>query len=95
MSLYVETENLKKQADAMLDIAAEMRTNFTAIENLVLALGTQWQGKAELEYTAKILFVKKQFEALYNFLVDYAQVVHAAVEEYEEVEKIIITKMEV
>ena len=95
MKVYIEIEELKRKADAMMEIASELNENMTRIENLVLNLGTQWQGRAELEFTAKLLFVKKQFDILNCFFIDYSQVIHSVVAEFEAVEEELLSKMEV
>ena len=50
------------------------------IENLVINLGIDWQGKSEIAYAAKILFVKKQFDTLYDFIIEYTEKIYSIVE---------------
>ncbi|MGN1419679.1 MAG: WXG100 family type VII secretion target [Acutalibacteraceae bacterium] len=95
LNIFVDTEQMKGKADAVLNVAYELNENMNRIENLVLNLGCEWQGESERAFAAKILFVRKQFEALYGFLVDYAEVIKCAANDYENTENQILSQMEV
>ncbi len=95
VTIHADADQLKETADTMIRIADMLNTNMEHIESLVVNLGFEWQGQAAAAYTAKILIVKKQFEALYGFLTDSSEVIRLIADEYEENEKNLITQMEV
>lgn len=94
MNIYIETDRLLGKAESMRETANYLKENMGRIENLIINLDTVWQGEAGRAYIAKILFVKKQFEALYDFIMEYAEVICSIVKDYENIEKEITFKME-
>ena len=95
VNLYVETEQLKAKANEIKEIANQLNENMNRIESLVLNLGLEWQGTSEIAYAAKILFIKKQFETLYQFLIDYSDAIMSIANEYEETEKQLIKELNI
>lgn len=93
MNIFVDTELLKEKANSVMEVAYELNENMNRIENLILNLGTDWHGKSEVAFTAKILFVKKQFEALNDFFMDYSETIKAIVYEYENTETQLLSQM--
>ena len=93
MNIFVDTELLKEKANSVMEVAYELNENMNRIENLVLNLGVEWHGKSEIAFTAKILFVKKQFEALNDFFMDYSETIKAIVNEYENTEIQLLSQM--
>ena len=94
MNILVDTEQLKEKANSIAEIAYELNENMNKIENLILNLGVEWHGKSEIAFTAKILFVKTQFEALYNFFIDCSETIKAVANEYDNTESQLLSQME-
>lgn len=94
MNIYLETDGLISKADDMREIATYLNENMKKIENLVINLGLDWQGKSEIAYAAKILFVKKQFDTLYDFIIEYTETIYSIVNEYENIENQLLSQME-
>lgn len=95
MKIYIDPEALKDTAGSLLTILSRLNENMDKIEKIVTDLGLEWQGQAEIVFTAKILFIRNQFKALSAFLTDYSEVIRLIAQEYEETEKQLTTKMEV
>ncbi|MCH5314361.1 MAG: WXG100 family type VII secretion target [Eubacterium sp.] len=94
MNIFVDTEELKEKANSITEVAFELNENMNMIENLILNLGVEWHGKAEIAFAAKILFVKKQFETLYDFIIDYSETIKSIVNDYEDTENQLLLQME-
>lgn len=95
MHISIDTDELAKIVYNMETINRELSANMECIENLVLGLGFEWQGKAELAYEAKILYLKKQYGYLNEFINDYCMTIKGVINDYREVEKMIIKQLEV
>lgn len=94
MNIYIETDRLLSKAENMKETANFLKENMERIEKLIINLDTVWHGEAASIYIAKILFVKKQFETLYEFIMEYTEVICSIVREYENIEKELLFKME-
>lgn len=95
MKIYIDTEEIKNKANSIKNLADELQDNMKNIEKLILDLGLEWQGRAELAYTAKILYVKKQFSFMYDLINDYSVTLKAVANEYNELENTIKRQLEV
>ena len=95
MKISIDIDEMIKKANALENIAAELQTNMQSIEKLILDLGYEWQGNAELAYTAKILYIKKQFYALHDLINEYSLFLKAVANDYKEVETAIKNQLEV
>lgn len=95
LDILVDTEQMKNKADAISEVAYEMKENMNRIENLVLNLSLVWKGQAEAEYAAKILYVKKRFGNLYQFIIDYSETIKTIANDYEDTENQLLSKLEV
>lgn len=94
MHIYIETDSLLHKAENIRDTANALQENMKRIESFIINLDTVWKGEAGSAYIAKILFVKKQFEVLYDFITEYAEVIESIVQDYENTEQQIAFKME-
>lgn len=95
MKISVDVDEMINRANIIEEIAEELQINMHNIEKLILDLGFEWQGNAELAYTAKLLFIKKQFEILYSFIIEYMQIIYSIVNDYENIENELLSKWEV
>ena len=95
MKISIDVDEMINRANAIEKISEELQMNMRNIEQLILNLGFEWQGNAELAYTAKILYIKKQFVSMYDLINDYSIVLKTAANDYKEVETTIKNQLEV
>ena len=95
MNIYISPDELKRKANEIAVCASTMNENMIRIQNLILGLGVEWQGNAEKAFTAKLLFVKQQFDFLYDSFIDLSETITVIAGEYEETERQLLSKMEV
>ncbi len=93
MKTQIDISRLNRYSEELYNINNQLDNNMQRIENLVLSLGSEWQGCAELAYVAKLLLVRKQFESLTDFINDYVYTLKSIAVDFEEVEKEIYNKI--
>lgn len=93
MNIKIDTDVLLRCSNTLLNVNFELQENMNKIENLILGLGNEWQGDAAKAYQSNILFVKKQFEYMNEFITDYAQNLKNVSDMYDQAEKDIIAKL--
>lgn len=94
MKIEINVDGLEKNAIEIQRIVSELKTNMNHIENIVMSVEGEWQGAAELAYVAKILYLKKEFNLLYDFMIDFSQVLSTIANDYNELENNLKKKME-
>ncbi len=93
MNIKIDTDALYRCSSTLLNVNFELQDNMNKIENLILGLGNEWQGDAAKAYQSNILFVKKQFEYMSEFITDYATNIKSVSETFDQAEKDIISKL--
>lgn len=94
MKISIDIDEMINKIDIIEKIADDLQTNMQNIEQLIMDLGFDWQGKAELAYTAKILYIKKQFNSMYDFIIDYSIALKGIVNDYKVLESTIENQLE-
>ncbi len=94
MEIVIDVDALLRCSDSLSNVNYELQTNMNNIENLVLGLGSEWQGQTAKAYENNILIVKKQFEYLNKYIEEYTQVLKTIAAEYAETEKNITMRLE-
>lgn len=94
MKIYVNPDGLIDAAHEIRQMLDYLDSNIYNIENLVNNLGTEWQGKSALAYTAKIYYIKKQYKNMYDFIYNYSIALESIANEYIENENNIKKHME-
>lgn len=87
MKISIDAIALVERANSIKDLSELLNSNMKNIEKTILSLDYEWQGKSELAYVAKILYVKKQFNILYEFLNELPLVLKTIAADYEELEQ--------
>ncbi|MBQ8183849.1 MAG: WXG100 family type VII secretion target [Clostridia bacterium] len=93
MNITIDTDALLKCSNSLENVNFELKENMNRIEQLILGLGSEWQGDSGKMYQSKILFVKKQFEYMSNLIDEYTANIKTVSQNYDQVEKDIISKL--
>ncbi len=83
----VDAVRLNETGSEMEECRRQMQDCMNRIQNLVAGLDKSWQGKAELAYAEKILYVKSHYRVLDGFFRECAKEIQdfaAACQEFEE-----------
>ena len=83
MTISVDTEALHGRSGEIAAVSGELESCMQQIENVVLSIGSQWQGDAERAYTAKLLMLRQQYAGMTAFLNEYAALLTDFSERYE------------
>ena len=94
MKVNVIPDKLQSSATDIIFYNNELRNQMEQIEMLILSLNGDWQGDAERAFAGRILYVKNQFDHIYQFFDDYAELLKKLAAEYEENDKEISSKIQ-
>lgn len=94
MKVNVVPDKLQSSATDIIFYNNELRNQMEQIEMLILSLNGDWQGDAERAFAGRILYVKNQFDHIYQFFDDYAELLKKLAAEYEENDKEISSKIQ-
>jgi uncharacterized protein YukE len=94
LKFIIDTNEISKTSNEIKNIVSLLENNMQNIERMVLNLGLEWQGKAELSYVAKIIYLKKQFFMMCEFINEYIEILELLVSEMEQIEIEIQNQME-
>ena len=94
MEIIADPHRLRTEKSEINFLTESLRSNMNEIEALVLGTNGEWQGDAEVAYAGKIIYVKSQYMKLINFLEQYAEVIGAFAEQYEDYERQLAQKIE-
>ena len=94
MKVNVIPDKLQSSATDIIFYNNELRNQMEQIEMLILSLNGDWQGDAERAFAGRILYVKNQFDHIFQFFDDYAELLKKLAAEYEESDKEISSKIQ-
>ena len=91
--IVIDPDSLNEAANEMLFVLNDLKTNRRQIEALVLSTGDDWKGAAEKAFEDKLVFIQKEYEKLFSFFEQCAQLLSQCAADYTCNEKDLLSKL--
>ena len=91
--IVIDPDSLNEAANEMLFVLNVLKTNRRQIEALVLSTGDDWKGAAEKAFEDKLVFIQKEYEKLFSFFEQCAQLLSQCATDYTCNEKDLLSKL--
>lgn len=92
MTLITEPERLCETANEMEITAERLHQCMDSIETMVGSMTGDWQGAAGIEYQAKIILLRHEYDKLEALIKDYTSILREAAQSYHDIDSMLAQK---
>lgn len=94
MQISVDTDALRRESERVRLQKSEIEGVLSSLELLIMSLGSEWQGDAQVAYASRIVYIKREYAGLISFLDSFSELLDCAADDYEELDLSIVNEID-